>query len=102
MKDLGLTAEFMKSGGTEFACVSTSASQDVAVKQFAASALPLVFKFVTTNFMSRGADIAFLSVYPNEQEALYPPLTFLRAVEMKLEVLCGISLLVATVEPMLS
>ena len=27
MKDLGLTMEFMQKGGTEFACMSTSASQ---------------------------------------------------------------------------
>ena len=80
----------------------TSASQDIAVKQFAASALPLVFKFVTANFMTRGADISFLSIYPSEQEALYPPLTYLRPVETKMEVLCGLSLLVATVEPMFS
>ena len=40
----------------------TSASQHIAVTNFAQSALPLVFKFVTKNFMSRGADIAFLSV----------------------------------------
>jgi hypothetical protein len=28
--------------------------------------------------MSRGASIAFLSVYPDEREILYPPLTYLR------------------------
>ena len=44
MKDLGLTMEFLQKGGTEFACLSTSASQEVAVN-FAASSLPLVFKF---------------------------------------------------------
>ena len=36
-------------------------AQDVAVR-FAASACPLVFKFETKDFMSRGADISFLSV----------------------------------------
>jgi hypothetical protein len=29
MKDLGLTMEFLQKGGTEFACLSTSASQEV-------------------------------------------------------------------------
>ena len=98
MKDLGLTMEFMQKGGTEFACMSTSASQAIAVK-FAASACPLIFKFETKDFMSRGADIAFLSVYPTEQEALYPPLTYLRAVEMKKETLGGQEVVIATVEP---
>ena len=72
------------------------------VHNFAASALPLVFRFVTKDFMTRGADISFLSVYPTEQEALYPPLTYLRCLEMKMETLSGVQLLVATVEPMMA
>ena len=32
MRNLGLTAEFMAKGGTEFACVSTTASEAVAVR----------------------------------------------------------------------
>ena len=63
LKDLGLTMEFMQKGGTEFACISTSAKQEIAVN-FAVSALPLVFKFETKDFTSRGADISFLSVRP--------------------------------------
>jgi hypothetical protein len=98
MKDIGLTMEFLQKGGTEFACLSTSASQEVAIG-FAASALPLVFKFETKDFTSRGADIAFLSVYPNEQEALYPPLTYLRSVKAEKETFGGMEMLVATVEP---
>merc|ERR1711969_471432 len=70
MKDLGITGEFMTQGGTDFACVSTTAHQAIAVHNFASSALPLVFKVVTKNCLSRGADISFLSVYPTEQEAL--------------------------------
>ena len=98
MKDLGLTMEFLQKGGTEFACLSTSASKDVAVN-FAVSALPLVFKFETTDFTSRGADISFLSVYPGEQEALYPPLTYLRSVKAETEDVGGKAMLVATVQP---
>ena len=98
MKDLGLTMEFLQKGGTEFACLSTSASQEVAVS-FAASSLPLVFKFATKDFTSRGANIGWLSVYPNEQEALYPPLTYLRSVKAENESIGGMTILVATVEP---
>ena len=86
----------------DFACVSTTALESVAVHNFASSALPLVFKVVTKNCLSRGADISFLSVYPTEQEALYPPLTYLRCLEMKMETLSGVQLLVATVEPMMA
>ena len=98
MRDIGLTMEFMQKGGTEFGCLSTSASKDVATN-FAASALPLIFKFETKDFTSRGADISFLSVYPAEKEALYPPLTYLRAVKTEKETLGSIAMLVATVEP---
>ena len=65
----------------------------------AVSALPLIFKFETKDFTSRGADIGWLSVYPNEKEALYPPLTYLRSVGAKKEELGGLQMLVATVEP---
>ena len=98
MKDLGLPADFFARGGTEFACMSTSASQAVAC-DFAASRFPLIFKFVTPDFMSRGADIAFLSVYEAEAEVLYPPLTYLRSKGTANEVIGGHTMLVATVEP---
>ena len=98
MKDLGLTAKFFVEGGTEYACMSTSASKDVACN-FAISKCPLVFKFVTPDFMSRGADIAFLSVYESEAEVLYPPLTYLRSKGTATEVIGGHTMLVATVEP---
>ena len=98
MKDLGLSMQFMATGGTEFACLSTSANQAVAVN-FAVSNLPLVFKFETKDFTSRGADIAFLSIYPGEKEALYPPLTYLRPIKMESETLGGVQMLVATVAP---
>ena len=88
----------MQKGGTEFACLSTSASPEIA-RKFADSECPLVFKFVTPDFMSRGADIAFLSVYESEAEVLYPPLTYLRSKGMANEVIGGRTMLVATVEP---
>ena len=98
MKDLGLSAEFFAHGGTEYAPMSTSASKGVAC-DFAVSGCPLVFKYVTPDFMSRGADIAFLSVYEAEAEVLYPPLTYLRSKGTATEVIGGHTMLVATVEP---
>merc|ERR1712176_1427671 len=85
MRDVGITEQFLAQGGTDFACVSTTAAQEVAVLNFALSALPLVFKVVTTSCMTRGADLAFLSVYPCEQEILYPPLTYLRGLRLEKE-----------------
>ena len=36
---------------------------------------------VSDDFMSCGADVSWLSVYPAEAEVLYPPLTYLRYVK---------------------
>ena len=47
----------------------------------------------------RGADIAWLSVFPDEKETLYPPLTYLRPVTMGKEDVGGKQMLVSTVEP---
>ena len=102
MKDMGITDLFRLQGGTDFACVSTTADEGVAVHQFAVLALPLVFRIISRNFLSRGADIAFLSVMPHEKESLYPPLTYLQCIDMKMEKLSGVDLLVATVEPTIS
>lgn len=79
MKDMTISDAFFESGGTEFACMSTSTSQEVAI-DFAESTIPMILKLETKDFMSRGADISFLSVYPGEGETLFPPLTFLRPI----------------------
>jgi hypothetical protein len=63
-----------------------------------ASSLPLVFKFETKDFTSRGVDIGWLSVCPNEKEAMYPPPTYLRSITEN-ETIGGMTVLVATVEP---
>ena len=71
--------EFAKLGGTELACMSTTKSVDAAIK-FGKSDSPLYFKIVSTTSLERGADISFLSVFPGEQEVLYPPLTYMRPI----------------------
>jgi len=58
----------------------------------------LLFRY-TTKALSRGVKIDYLSLYPKEEEFLYPPLTYLHCVKMERETLCGVQLLVATVEP---
>lgn len=99
LKGMALPKQFAEEGGIEFGCMSTSASKDVAI-QSSESAHPLVFKYETANFMSRGADISFLSVYPEEKEALYPPLTYLSVDKLSVEVMNHTRVLVASVKPM--
>lgn len=50
MKDLQITEEFIRTGGSEMACMSTTSDQKVA-EEFALSKSPLLFKFVFKSFM---------------------------------------------------
>lgn len=83
IQDRQLTEKFLEQGGCEFACMSTTALKEIAV-DFATgngSRKPLIFQIETSDFMDRGADISFLSVYPDEAEMLYPPLMLLKAMD---------------------
>ena len=40
----------------------------------------LIFRVLVPSFMHQGADLRFVSAFPHECEALYPPLTFLRPI----------------------
>ena len=94
----GLTEQFMTEGGCELGCMSTTTNMEVA-KGFAMGDKPLIFKYTTKNAVERGADIKFLSVFPNEKEVLYPPLTFLRYEGMKDEDVAGTTMRVVSLHP---
>ena len=84
MKDMSLGERFMREGGTELACMSTTDDEKVAVQFSGLSDArvhwPLIMKVQVPDFMSSGVDISWLSAFPDEKEYLYPPLTFLRVV----------------------
>jgi hypothetical protein len=79
MADTSITEEFVKQGGTEMGCMSTT--EDLAVaRKFAKAgmvACALLLKVVCGGMMDSGADIQWLSMYPEEKEVLFPPLTYL-------------------------
>ena len=77
MRDMRVTADFERRGGSELACMSTTTDIVVALK-YSASQASLLLKLRTSSFMDRGADIAFLSAFPGEREVLFPPLTYLK------------------------
>lgn len=77
MKDMTVdTQTFLEKGGTELAMMSTTNKLDVAMS-YAHSQTPLIFKYKTRG-LGRGCSIKYLSVYPKEEEFVYPPLTFLQ------------------------
>jgi len=68
--------KFKEVGGTELAPMSTTMSVDIANK-YSDSASPLILRYKTSG-LNTGVCLQFLSVYPKEQEYLYPPGTFLQ------------------------
>ena len=80
MENMGVTDEFLRHGGTEMACMSTTEDPRVARTTFAKVGkvgCPLLLKVVSTDLTTRGADLSWLSMYPEEKEVLFPPLTYL-------------------------
>jgi hypothetical protein len=84
MKNLTIPPEFKQCGGTEYACLSTSPDK-ATIAEYAKSPTPLIFRVVATSFASRAADISWVSLYPGENERLFPPLTYLKYIrELKI------------------
>jgi hypothetical protein len=77
LKDVTPADDFMATGGTELAPMSTTTSLAVAV-QCSLSPSSLILKLKTDSFMDRGADLGWVSAFPDEAEVLFPPLTFLQ------------------------
>ena len=70
---------FVRYGGTELAFMSTSSELSVAVRYgLGQENGTLLFKIISTDFMSTGADVKWFSAFPEEAEVLYPPLTYLK------------------------
>ena len=101
MANRSVSEEFLRDGGTELAPMSTTSALQVAV-QFSASEASVLLRLRTSSFMSRGADISFLSVFPAENECLFPPLTYLKVFEKHDVAVGGAAFTVVDVQPMLS
>jgi hypothetical protein len=71
-----IAPEFLANGGTALAPMSTTRNLKVAL-QHAASEHAVMLRLRTRGLKCRGADIAFLSCFPAEEEVLFPPLTYL-------------------------
>jgi len=77
MRNVDVTEHFIKRGGTELGAMSTTTDLGVAI-EYARSRRSLIFKIVTQNNLQRGADLQWLSAFPNESEVLFPPLTYMQ------------------------
>ena len=99
LKNLRMTDEFAKVGGTELAPMSTTSELTIAVR-YGMSRNSLIFRIVTRNNLERGSDISHISVFPNESEVLFAPLTFLQPTgRSQILQLGGITVTVVEVTP---
>ena len=101
MRNRELPKEFVKLGGTELAPMSTTPDLGTALS-YSASKHGVLFQIRTQSSMERGADLAFLSGFPNERECLFPPLTYLqpaRPVKVRTVNLAGAVFTIVEVEP---
>jgi hypothetical protein len=96
MAAMRVPPEVMRDSGTELACCSTSMSKAEATKWARKKGVaPLLLKVKARGCACWGIDMAWLSMYPGEQELLFPPLTYLKFKSMEKE---G-DVTVVTVEP---
>ena len=77
LRGLKVTGSFIEQGGTELAPMSTTTDIRVAA-QYALSSESVLLRLKIDSVLARGADLQWLSAFPNEAEVLYPPLTFLQ------------------------
>ena len=67
MKDLTVSDAFMHHGGCEIACLSTSENLEI-IAGYARSACPMLFRLRIDSPMELGANISWLSTFPQEEE----------------------------------
>ena len=77
MKNNSVDDTFLRKGGADASCMSTSFDLDI-IGSYAKSANPLIFRIKVDSPMQMGADLEWLSCFPEEKEVLYPPLTYLK------------------------
>ena len=83
MRNIEVPEAFARDGGTEYAPMSTSADLQVALRYSDHAEKRLLFKVITRGFIDRGADLRYLSAFPDEIEFLYPPLASVKTVNMR-------------------
>jgi hypothetical protein len=87
LKNISATKSFMLLGGSELAPCSTTPDIEIAIRYARdwtadedQGGRALIFRVLVDDFMNQGPDLKWLSCFPHESEALYPPLTFFKPV----------------------
>ena len=73
IKGVKAPEEFLRKGGTELAPMSSTCDLRVAARYARGVPDALLFMLLVDNFMQEGADLTFLSAFPQERETRHPP-----------------------------
>ena len=73
IKGVKAPEEFLRKGGTELAPMSSTCDLRVAARYAGGVPDALLFMLLVDNFMQEGADLTFLSAFPQERETRHPP-----------------------------
>lgn len=76
--------QFSVRGGIEMGFMSTSRSKHAAMEYAKFSGVKLIFEF-KQGMVSRGADVSWLSMYPKEDEVLFPPMCACEVLQTRVE-----------------
>ena len=91
IRNVEVSDEFMQQGGTEPGFMSTAKDVGVAVR-YSLGSNSLLLKIVAEGPHSFGVDVKWLSAFPDEEEVLYPPLTYLKPTgRTQVTTLCALS-----------
>jgi hypothetical protein len=74
-RDLIVSDDCLSRGGVETSITSTTLELETAV-QHSFSERPVIFKIMTRSYKERGAFLEWVSVFPDERECCFAPLTF--------------------------
>ena len=78
MSNAAIGKEFLDHGGSEKAPMSTTTDLKIALKYAVKlDSDSVVFRIVASTKLKMGANLKWLSAFPQESEVLYPPLTYL-------------------------
>ena len=101
MRSVALPPHFLRDGGVEIAPMSTTADLKVAM-EYSMSATSVLLRIKTSGAIKRGVGVRWLSAFPDEEEMLYPPLTYMQAMgDLEEFTVGGQTWTIVTVEPTL-
>ena len=90
MRNVKVGDKFEDHAGTELPPMSSTTDLGIASGYaYGDSKSSIIFRIITKNRLQRGADLQWLSAFPNESEVLFSPLTYMQPTGRKQKISVG-------------